>query len=271
MLANVGDMAFKARIKMIFEYLNVQPGDKVLDCGCGEGFYLKLLEKLYPEAKFWGVDYDPEILGRAKREVSARVKLMQGDIYRLPFKKNYFDKIILSEVIEHLDDDLKALRLVKNILKKGGALAITVPNANYPFFWDPVNKVLEKVFKTHVKQGFWAGIWNMHLRLYDYDQLISLCKKAGLKISRADLMTHHCFPFNHLFLYGFKQILNKGVLPEKMSLSADKFTWEKADKNQKLDVVKLGYRFLNWVDSFNDRQFSPEKSSVGLAIKAVKE
>ena len=46
-LKNVGDLNFRRRIVEIFDYLDIKPGDKVLDCGCGDGFYTMILSEVY--------------------------------------------------------------------------------------------------------------------------------------------------------------------------------------------------------------------------------
>jgi SAM-dependent methyltransferase len=189
---------------------------------------------------------------------------------KLSLTKNYFDKVILSEVLEHLEDDLKGLKSVIQSVKPGGMLIITVPNKNYPFCWDPINKFLELFFHKHIKEGFWAGIWNMHLRLYLPEQIITLCQKAGLKIQKVIYLTHYCFPFNHILLYAFKKILNKKVLPKKFNLAADKFSWEEANKQRGINPVRLGYNFLNLIDKLNQRKFTDKNSTVSILVKAIK-
>ena len=163
LLRNVGDMAFKRRVRTIMRGLDIQEGDRVLDCGCGEGFFLKMFGEI-SRARVCGTDADMSLLERARRETSTygNVEVNCGDIYGLPYQGGFFDKIILSEVLEHVPDDGRALTEVKRVLKPGGLLFVTVPNANYPFLWDPINKVIEALTGRHIRKGFWAGIWNMH-------------------------------------------------------------------------------------------------------------
>jgi ubiquinone/menaquinone biosynthesis C-methylase UbiE len=271
-LANVGDMALKARLKAVIQSLEVEKGDRILDCGCGEGFCLKLLNELYPEAKLWGIDCAAGLLKRAKKEAGKKATILQADIFALPFKDGFFDKIVLSEVLEHLENDVKGLEAIKRVLRKNGVLVITVPHANYPFLWDPINKSLETLFGQHIKSGFWAGVWNTHLRLYRPQQLRQVCSRAGLKVERIEGLTHYCFPFNHLFLNGFKRLLVAGILPRQLSLSADKFTWKESQSERRADVVKLGYHFLNLLDSLNSKEegkATAGRSFVSLVVKAV--
>ncbi len=82
------------------------------------------------------------------------------------------------------------------MLKPGGLIAITVPNANYPFWWDPINRALETIFHTHIRRGLLAGIWANHVRLYTPDQLRAAVLDAGLEVVEERAFTHHSFPLS---------------------------------------------------------------------------
>lgn len=277
MLANVGDVSFRRRILNILDFLDLNDDDIVLDCGCGEGFYVKLLSELY-NCKIVGLDHDLELLEVAKRRVGNRdnVGFQFGDINHLPFDDETFDKIILSEVLEHISDDERALQEVYRVLKKGGVLALTVPNHDYPFFWDPLNKIREVLGLGHFSKdrGFWGGIWAMHLRLYFPDEIKTLVEKTGFKIEEIKALTHYCLPFNHNILYFFKQVHNRVPLPKGIYDSMDKFAWETRDEKRRrvsLSPIPLAMKVINAVDKKNDSFNDLEKSSMCIALKAVKE
>lgn len=268
LLQNVGDMALKRRVKTIVHGLEIQDQDKILDCGCGEGFYLKIISEL-SRCQLYGFDSDELVLNRTREELDgSNIRLDQGDIYKLPYQDREFDKIMLSEVLEHLPDDVNALKEVKRVLKPGGILFITVPNHNYPFLWDPINKILETFFYTHIKNGFWAGIWNMHTRLYTVNEIVQIAKEVDLEIVSLEMLTHYCIPFNHLFLNGMKRLLNTGVLPKTLSEAADKFTYRENNRSR-LNPVTLGYALFNFIDRLNEH-ISNEKTSVSIAVKVVR-
>src|SRR5258708_2618194 len=134
LLDNVGDMALKRRAKKIVLETNPLDGDNILDLGCGDGFYLHLLSNLGLDLKLTGSDFDEAALIVAKKRFKGSgIKFVKGDLMsKLPFKDKVFDKIVMSEVAEHLPNDLKGLKEVFRILKPNGVLCITVPNANYP-------------------------------------------------------------------------------------------------------------------------------------------
>lgn len=265
--ANIGDMALKRRVLSIVKGLDINHFDSILDCGCGDGLYLKIIREL-SGAAVCGFDLSGESLMLARGYTrDAGVPLVQGGIGSLPYRDNSFSKIFSTEVLEHVEDDLGALKEIFRILKPGGRLIITVPNHNYPFLWDPLNWILERFFGRHIESGFWAGIWNMHLRLYYRDEIEALIKRSGFKIRMVEFLTHYCVPFNHIILYGLKKVLLSGILPENMSNTADKFS---AAKDKQSGLIRFGYRLLVMIDKGNDSTFK-ERPSVAILVEAVKE
>src|SRR5688572_26501638 len=119
--------------------LDLHQGDKIVEVGCGDGYYLYILSNLKMGLHLTGVDFDRRALESARQNLKGKsVRLVYGDLMTgLPFANSSFDKVIMSEVLEHLPSDIKGLREIRRILKKGGKLILTVPNANYPLLWDP--------------------------------------------------------------------------------------------------------------------------------------
>lgn len=266
LLQNTGDLCLKRRAKLLVTDLNPQKNDVILDAGCGDGYYLYLLTNL-GDFNLTGIDYLKKNVDDAKRQIGRKknIKYMVGDISRMSFKTGTFNKIVLSEVLEHVDDDYKTLVELKRVLKKNGTLHITVPHWNYPFFWDPINYVLQRVFRTHVKSGFWAGVWNMHDRLYHAKDLRKVIEKAGYKIERFENLTHYGIPFNHyLTNLGFRIRTSKHT-PVNLKNTMTKFSTHdtKTWFTRVLD-------FLNLLDRRNDRHFSPNTSTVCMYVKAKK-
>ena len=71
MLSKVGDLNFKRRVLTMLDYLDIQPGEVILDMGCGEGFYSVIFDKLY-DCKVYAVDYDEtQSIGKRYRRQDA--------------------------------------------------------------------------------------------------------------------------------------------------------------------------------------------------------
>jgi len=267
LLEGVGDMALKRRARKIIEELDPKNGDKILDLGCGDGFYLFLLSNLGLNLRLTGSDFDQVGLDTAKRNLkNGKINLIRGDLMkRLPFDSNKFDKIVLSEVAEHLPNDLKGLKEVYRILKPEGTLCLSVPNTNYPFSWDPVNWILEHLFKTPIKSGFWAGIWFNHIRLYKPEQIEKVVHRAGFKVENVESLTWWCLPFNHYLVNLVARLLWGGKLSPQVASSVNKYT----KKSNKPMFIKFAFGIVNWIDSLNDF-YQPASSGVGIFLKAVK-
>lgn len=267
LLEGIGDMALKRRAREIIKGIDSKNGDKILDLGCGDGFYLFLLSNLGLNLKLVGCDFDQSGLEAAKRNIkSKKVSYIAGDLMkRLPFVNNEFDKIILSEVAEHLPNDVKGFKEIYRILKPGGTLCLSVPNANYPFFWDPVNWVLEHLFKTHIKSGFWAGLWFNHIRLYKPDRIKQVVKRAGFKVETVQSLTWWCLPFNHYLVNFVARLLWSGKLSSQVASSLNKYK----KKDNKPRFIKFAFRIVNWIDSLNDF-YQPVEIGVGIFLKATK-
>lgn len=267
LLANTGDMALKRRARRIIEELNPQDKDRILDVGCGDGFYLHLLSNLGLKLKLTGADFDPNALSSARKNLKGkRIPLFEVDLMKnLPFSDNSFDKVVMSEVAEHLPDDIKGLKEVYRVLKPGGILCISVPNANYPFLWDPVNWALEHIVGTHIKDGFWAGIWSQHLRLYEPLEIKSAVEKAGFRVNRLESLTFWCLPFNHNLLHLAARMLYSGNLPPPLTLAISKYR----GKSKKPPIIDFVFKIVNTVDKLNDF-WQPEDSGVGIFVKAIK-
>ena len=185
LVRNEADMGFKRRVKTIFEYIQPTDNMRILDLPCGRGFYLNMLRYVC-EARLVGADLNGEVIQMARRNLARLngISLQHADIAAMPYRAGSFDAVIMSEVLEHVPDDAAALREAMRVLRPGGVVAITVPNANYPFWWDPVNKTLERLFGMHISRGFFAGIWANHLRLYQPGELRRVVSKAGFSDRR---------------------------------------------------------------------------------------
>lgn len=283
LLVNTADLSLKRKAKLIFSEINPQPTDKILEVGCGDGYYPAILYQI-EKTHFVGIEVDYRVLDTAERNFKKLgipykrdkkwketgdkgVYLVDGDVNKMPFKSNYFDKIIMSEVAEHLPDDVKGLKEVFRVLKPGGYLILTVPNKNYPFLWDPPNWILQRVFNTHVKSGFWAGIWNQHLRLYTKDHILNSLKAAGFKIKYLDVQTKWSLPFNHHVINFGARMLAAGALPSEVSVQMNKF--DSFDPKKRSPIIKLYFLLANFADSFNFKkhiQNGVDQESVGTTI-----
>ncbi len=271
MTRSEADMSFKRRVQTIFEWLDPQDGDVIFDGGCGRGFYLKMFRHV-SRCRLVGLELDRRIVRKAQHNVGhlPAVTLINARLEALPLPTASVDKAVLSEILEHVDDDVACLREVRRVLKPGGVLAITVPNANYPFWWDPINKTLETLAGRHIARGPLAGIWAQHARLYTRQALRRAVLDAGFAIEETRAFTHYSFPFIHNLVYGLgKPLLESGLLPGSLADAVDRTAFTKAPPSR-YNPMRLALAVLNFFDRPTVLVEPEGRSTVNLCITARK-
>ena len=119
-----------------YDRLGVGPGDLLLDLGCGFGRHA--FEAARRGASVVALDAGPEEVAQVRGTLGAMVEAgelapdhpasaVQGDALALPFPDGTFDRVIASEVLEHIPDDTAAMRELARVLRPGGTMAVTVP------------------------------------------------------------------------------------------------------------------------------------------------
>jgi 2-polyprenyl-3-methyl-5-hydroxy-6-metoxy-1,4-benzoquinol methylase len=115
------------RHKKALLYLEVHPGEFILDIGCGRGELVQACAEKGSNAI--GIDYSPAAVKMSKNWKGNAV-IIQASATALPFGEEVFDKVIMLDLVEHLapGDFLKCLEEVGRVLKKGGQVFIHTPN-----------------------------------------------------------------------------------------------------------------------------------------------
>jgi ubiquinone/menaquinone biosynthesis C-methylase UbiE len=121
-----GKIRWQRRVKMLTE--NCQKGDKVLELGCGTGYFTREISKLPCDVT--AIDISPVLLEKARSQLP-NVNFFVEDAHNTGFLDNSFDKIIGSSVLHHLEIE-KALEEIYRVLKKGGSIYFTEPNMLNP-------------------------------------------------------------------------------------------------------------------------------------------
>jgi len=99
----------------LFYLLNrIVTKDKILEVGCGEGFVLQKINKVYPKVKLYGLDISTQAVNKAKNNYPF-LNIQAGDLYKLPFSNNEFPLILALEVMEHLARPQEALSEIKRV------------------------------------------------------------------------------------------------------------------------------------------------------------
>jgi len=129
------------RLKVVFNELlegHSLKGAKVLEIGCGLGYFSERAYKL--GAKVTGVDVGKNLLKISKKRVPKGIFIL-GSASQLPFSKESFDFVLCTEVIEHVENQRKAIEEMFRVIKKGGMLVITSPNRFFKPLFDFLSKI----------------------------------------------------------------------------------------------------------------------------------
>lgn len=268
--SNEADPAFRRRALWVGEMLSgpdVPKDAKLLDAGCGRGFYFPLYAQL--GLSFTGLEADTALIDQSKRHAIAVGGTFQaGSVEAMPFPDATYDVVIFSEVLEHLKDPLRALREARRVLRPNGLLLVTVPNKHYPFLWDPLNFVLESLTGRHIKSGPLAGIWANHERLYSIEQLRKDVENSDFAVSDVFTHTSTCLPFVHNIVYGLgKPLFEAGALPKAWERSAKRGAGLTASVST-IDPVKWGIALVQWFDKFNKDRAKQSQRAQNICLSA---
>jgi SAM-dependent methyltransferase len=162
-----------------YERLGLRPGERMLDLGCGFGRHAFEAARRGAEVVALDAGQD-EVEGvvamfnamQAEGELvpDAPAAAVQGDALHLPFADGSFDRVICSEVLEHIPDDLGAMRELTRVLRPGGTMAVTVPR----FGPELINWALSDEYHN-VPGG--------HIRIYRRSVLMSRLASVGLRVT----------------------------------------------------------------------------------------
>lgn len=164
-----------------FDLLRVAAGHRVLDLGCGAGRHT--YEALQRGAHVVCVDLDADLLAEVAEMCAAMIEsdevpegasatFVQADATQLCFPDDAFDRVIVSEVLEHVPDDSSAMSEIARILKPTGKAAITVPR------WWPERVCWALSDEYHANEGG-------HVRIYRADELARRLAGSGLHPRRS--------------------------------------------------------------------------------------
>ena len=108
-------------------WVQVPPGGRILDIGCGDGRFLEFCAVVAPQSQPVGLEIS---WVRARRATDKGFTVLQADSERLPFASSSFHLVLLIEVIEHMWDPDAVMADIARILLPEGRLILTTPN--YP-------------------------------------------------------------------------------------------------------------------------------------------
>ncbi len=203
-----------------YQKLGLRRGDLMLDAGAGFGRHAYEAARL--GARVVALDYAADEVVRTRDtfaamavageiEAASFVGVLRGDATKLPFDDDTFDRVITSEVLEHIQDDVSAIAELTRVLKPGGTLAATVPT------WLPekINWMLSNEYHAPISVGG-------HVRIYSATELRAKFVAAGLDV----VGSHHAHALHSPYWWlkcavGVKNDDNKAVTAYRKFLEWD--------------------------------------------------
>jgi ubiquinone/menaquinone biosynthesis C-methylase UbiE len=127
--------------------LGLEPGDRVLDLGCGIGLWSGwLAEQMAPDGWAAGVDVSLASISIARERTrlgphGAMIAYVVGDAYAIPFESQSFDLVFCANTLEYLDDPCHYLQEMKRVVRRGGKVAVKDIDAGHMALY-PLNPEL---------------------------------------------------------------------------------------------------------------------------------
>jgi len=175
------------RLEMIFDSVGERAKGRILENGCGVGMYIEKLGQLGGEV--FGMEFDLE---RTFEAGSKFGNVVNGAGEALPYKDCSFDVILSHEVIEHVVDDVIAVREMVRVLKPGGRIALFCPNRGYPvethgIIWKGKYKFGNIPLVNYLPRKLRNKL-APHVRVYSKRDLNKLFKDLNVKVIRRSIV-----------------------------------------------------------------------------------
>ncbi len=166
-----------------------------LDVGCGDGRYLRLMEKQgVPRANACGLELDTRVVARLVAEGYPVYAERVEDCRR--FSEASFDLVTMFHVIEHVADPARVVRRLTSWLRPGGILAVETPN-------------LDSLDARLFSESYWGGYHiPRHWHVFTSHSLERLLRAAGLEVAGLRYQTGHSF-----WMYSLHHHLRYGARP----------------------------------------------------------
>jgi SAM-dependent methyltransferase len=192
-----GHFWFRARNRVIATvFRNHFPlSGNFLEVGCGTGFVLSGLRKEFPGLRLFGSEVHTKGLVFARDRVPG-AQFFQMDARRIPFEGS-FDIIGAFDVIEHIDEDLLALRQFHRALRPGGGILLTVPQ--HMFLWSSADDIA------------------YHKRRYSRAELVNKVREAGFTVRYVSSFITMLFPLMLLSRFINRRVSHETLKQREMA------------------------------------------------------
>lgn len=130
------ELKMDKRTKRFLEVIERLGKPRILEIGMGQGRFLKKIAGFRPDAELYGIDISKSAINAASCDSFLKGEFVVGDAQNVPFPQNFFDVVVIMDVVEHLDNPQKAILEIRRVLRPYGIFHFYVPCENQPFTLD---------------------------------------------------------------------------------------------------------------------------------------
>ncbi len=170
-----GALCHRLERDALFSLTVFEPGELVLDAGCGTGVYLKELADI--GARPVGLDKDPKMLEAAKIKLPG-VSFVKADLSEMPFKAGAFDRVVSVCALEFVTEPFSVFREFKRVLSQGGTLILGFLNISSPW-------ARARLKKSEDPGSVWHGV-----RFWSLSEIERVAARSGLRLSSIRTAVH---------------------------------------------------------------------------------
>lgn len=127
----IGQLVRWYEAELLLKFLEPQPGERILDVGCGTGIFT--IDVLKSGAWVTGIDLSAAMLARAVTRGGDQFAGLCADMCHLPFADNSFDRVFSMTAIEFVADAATAIAELNRVVKPGGRVVLTSLNSLSPW------------------------------------------------------------------------------------------------------------------------------------------
>lgn len=240
------------RDKLILKDLEYQPGERLLEIGCGAGAVLGILGRAFADLQLAGIDLEAKQIDYAKNYLSSLnldVDLRVGDATSLPWQDSCFDRLYAMWFLEHLPNPLQVLQEARRVLKPGGTITVTETD------YRTILVTPESLEYRYLIDSLCELLLQARGNPYIGQSLATLLTQAGFQgVENRPFPVHHTFSLNRQQLRGFIEYVDSWLAP----------TVEQAVTIGK-DPQKL-QAGLDWFRSISDRPDGAVSATIYRAI-----
>jgi len=228
-------------------------GKKVLEIGCGAGRFTEIL--LSCNAEVWAIDYSTAVDACYRNNLeNHNFHIAQADLFRLPFKPESFDFVLMYGVMQHTPDPYKAMMCALDMAADGGKIAIDSYIVSRPCRW--TSKYYWRWFTTKLAPSTLRKIVHWYIPIWlPVDNAIGhfspLLQKQLSKIVP-------CWNYTGLLPLSKEQLRDWAILDTYDALGA------------RYDIPQRKETIESWLSPLKNISYTIKKGGNGLEVSIIK-